>query len=500
MNNLTLKQKFRIGLILVVLVALNTLWGLRLMGKGAVFHYLERNHIENVMRIELNLRLAEAGGKVAENVRREEVIQLMKANIELEKRAVNEVFYVEQVIFRAMGFSDVFDAPTKGVALNEEMLVILAKVEGTGISPDAAASVRPQMNEILELSNVFVVLVKEAVVFIKNLVLAAAILGLAAMVGMFVILLRSTLPPLNDALRFAQRVTSGDLSGEATILANDEFGDLSRALGEMNDSLAGIVGEVRNSTLAMATGIQEVAAGNADLSHRTESQSNSLAQASSSMHELTATVRHNADSAQEANQMVMATAQIAARGGEVVSKVIATMGEINESSKRISDIIGVIDGIAFQTNILALNAAVEAARAGEQGRGFAVVASEVRTLAQRSASAAKEIKQLITKSGERVEAGSRLVNEAGDTMKEISISVQGVTHLIGIITAASREQTQGIEQISHTVSQLDDVTKQNAAMVEESAVVAEGLEEQSEILKKSVSVFKLKENRSLRLH
>ena len=491
MNNFTLKQKFKIGLILVVVVALNTLWGFRLMGKGALFHYLERNHMENVLHIDMAFRLAEIGGKPAEEVSKQEVIKTIDANIEIEGHADSEVFEVEQLIFRALGFADVFNNPRAAGVHHKKIRDVLMQTSGNSISPQMAASLRPEMQQIFILSTKFSILVKEAVVFIKNLVLVAAIIGLALVVGIFIVLQRSTLGPLQDALSFAKRVASGDLTGKARIITNDEFGVLSRALQEMNDNLSSIVGEVRNGTYAIATGIKEVAAGNADLSHRTESQSNSLAQASSSMHELTATVRHNADSAQEANQMVLATAQIAARGGQVVSNVIATMGEINESSKRISDIIGVIDGIAFQTNILALNAAVEAARAGELGRGFAVVASEVRNLAQRSTSAAREIKELITKSGERVKTGSRLVNEAGDNMVEISNSVQGVTNLISVITTASREQSLGIEQMNQTVTQLDDVTKQNAAMVEESAAIAEDLEEQSNLLAKSVSVFKL---------
>lgn len=492
MNDWTLKKKFNIGMVVVILVALNTLWGLRLMGKGALFHYLERNHIENVLHIDMALRLAEIGGKPAEEVSKQAVIKIIDDNIELEGHADSEVFYIEQMIFRALGFANVFDNPKAAAVLHTKIRDILSKTEGNSISQQTASSLRPDMQEIFVLSTKFSILVKEAVVFIKNLVLGTAIVGLSIVIGIFVLLWRSTLLPLNESLSFAKKVAAGDLTGDAIIHANDEFGTLSRALGEMNDNLASIVGEVRQGTVAMANGIREVADGNANLSHRTESQSHSLAQASSSMFALTEMVRNNADSAQEANQMVLTTADIAARGGKVMSNVIATMDEITDSSKRISDIIGVIDGIAFQTNILALNAAVEAARAGEQGRGFAVVASEVRTLAQRSASAAKEIKELITKSGERVEAGSRLVVQAGNSMKEISNSVQGVTSLMGIITTASRNQSQGIAQMNQTVSQLDDVTKQNAAMVEEAAAVAEDLEQQSAILSKSVSIFKLK--------
>ncbi len=304
-------------------------------------------------------------------------------------------------------------------------------------------------------------------------------------------LIHSIEQPLAQAQTLAQRIAAGDLSAQESVARGDEFGDLLRALYAMSESLGRMVHQVRQSTDSIATASAEIAQGNHDLSARTEQASSNLQQTAAAMEQFTSTIRQSAQSAQQASSLANGAASVARKGGDVVSQVVSTMEEIQHSSSKIADIIGVIDGIAFQTNILALNAAVEAARAGEQGRGFAVVASEVRSLAGRSAEAAKEIKQLIGVSVEKVEAGSGLVQQAGSTMQEIVQSVQRVTDMIGEITAASTEQSSGIAQVNQAVGHLDQMTQQNAALVEESTAAAQSLREQAEQLAQAVSQFKV---------
>jgi methyl-accepting chemotaxis protein len=326
------------------------------------------------------------------------------------------------------------------------------------------------------------------------LVLAAVALLLGALFAWRLTL--GIVRPLGHAVTVAETVAAGDLSAQIVVESRDESGQLMHALREMNASLAKVVGEVRMGTDTIATASSQIASGNQDLSSRTEQQASSLEETAASMEELTSTVKQNADNARQANQLAVSASEVAVKGGSVVSQVVDTMGSINASSKKIVDIIGVIDGIAFQTNILALNAAVEAARAGEQGRGFAVVASEVRSLAQRSAAAAKEIKTLIGDSVEKVEEGSKQVAEAGRTMEEIVSSVRRVTDIMGEITAASQEQTSGIEQINQAISQMDQATQQNAALVEEASAAAQSMQEQAGSLSQVVGVFRLDGSRA----
>ena len=328
---------------------------------------------------------------------------------------------------------------------------------------------------------------------IASILMALLVLGIVAGAAG---LIRSIRAPLVAANKLAARIAKGDLSMTIDTSRGDEFGDLMKSLASMNESLGHMVNQVRHSTDSIATASAEIATGNNDLAHRTEQTSSNLQSTASSMGHLTQTVQVSADNARQASTLAANASSVAERGGAVVRQVVSTMEDINVSSRKIADIIGVIDGIAFQTNILALNAAVEAARAGEQGRGFAVVASEVRSLAQRSAEAAKEIKMLINTSVDKVASGTQLVSDAGVTMNDIVLSVRKVADVIGEITAASGEQSSGISDINRAIGSLDQMTQQNAALVEQSAAAAESLRDQADQLARAVAVFKT-DNRTL---
>jgi methyl-accepting chemotaxis protein len=328
-----------------------------------------------------------------------------------------------------------------------------------------------------------------ATLIIVLVVLVVLTIVLVLLVSYFTI--RSISAPLSRALALANQVAAGDLTAQIEVNSSDEFGKLLGALKAMNENLTRMVQDIRGGAESIRTAAEEVASGNANLSQRTEEQASTLEETASSMEELTAAVRENTQGANNANALANEANQVAAQGGTVVGAVVTTMNEIQESSKKIGDIIGVIDSIAFQTNILALNAAVEAARAGEQGRGFAVVATEVRALAQRSADAAKEIKILIGNSVQKVETGTRQVEDAGKTMSEIVASVEKVTAIINQISSASREQSSGIEQVNQAIGQMDQVVQQNAAVVEQAAAAAESMQANAQLLYQAVSVFKL---------
>ena len=328
----------------------------------------------------------------------------------------------------------------------------------------------------------------------ENAMLVATVIIILVGLGLIYVIPRSVILPVQEAVALAHSIADGDLTHSVKIHGKDELSDLLGNLDAMQSRLAVVVANVRQGSDAVATSSSEIAQGNHDLSARTESQASALEQTAASMEELSATVKQNADSARQANQLAMNASTVAVRGGDVVTQVVDTMKGINEASRKISDIISVIDGIAFQTNILALNAAVEAARAGDQGRGFAVVASEVRSLAGRSAEAAKEIKSLINASVERVEHGTVLVDQAGSTMTEVVDAIRRVTDIMGEISAASNEQSLGVSQVGEAVTQMDQVTQQNAALVEQMAAAASGLKAQAQDLVQVVAVFKLAGN------
>jgi methyl-accepting chemotaxis protein len=359
----------------------------------------------------------------------------------------------------------------------------------------AKARIMKPVNEFLELLDTrtaaAVADAEDASRHANTLAIVMLAFSLIAAAAGLLLIHRSISRQIAHSVQAAERIAAGDLSVELNVNRNDEIGRLMKAVNGIAQGLAGMIGNVRQGIETIATASSEITSGNRDLSARTEQQAGSLEQTASSMEELTTTVKQNADNARQANQLAASASSVAVKGGTVVSQVVETMGSINASSKKIVDIISVIDGIAFQTNILALNAAVEAARAGEQGRGFAVVANEVRNLAQRSAAAAKEIKALIDDSVEKVDAGSKLVGEAGSTMDEIVESVKRVTDIMAEIMAASQEQSSGIEQVNQAIGQMDQSTQQNAALVEQAAAAAESLQEQADQLAQAVSVFRL---------
>jgi methyl-accepting chemotaxis protein len=452
-------------------------------------------------QINLNrtLAIAQTGGDAALVQHFEPLMKATSAQISGIQKALEAQLASEQgkALFAAVG------ARRKAyIGVREE---IFAMFKGGEVAATASATQRrlvPAANDYVAAIEAFhqheVQRVEERSAVMRARIrhaelLLAALAGCGLLVGALMawLMARSITLPLRSVVAATHAVASGDLSQTVPVAGRDEVGEVLQSIARMQQSLRSMVGEVRSSTDSISTASSEIASGNADLSSRTEQAASNLQQTASSMEQLTGTVKQSADAARTANQLASSAAAVAAKGGAVVSQVVATMNEINASSKKIADIIGTIDGIAFQTNILALNAAVEAARAGEQGRGFAVVAAEVRSLAQRSAAAAKEIKGLIGSSVEKVASGSRLVDDAGATMSEIVASVQRVSDIIGEITAAASEQSDGIGQVNSAVTQLDQMTQQNAALVEESAAAAESLKEQATRLAQVVAAFRL---------
>jgi methyl-accepting chemotaxis protein len=434
------------------------------------------------------------------------VDELFKAQIPAASARITEI----QKQVEASGLDDQEKALVARIGDERKVaLVSLAKVrefKGAGDQPAAAAEVKanlqPGVDKYVKSLQEFSDLQKNRYTTLNDSFQVERVAnnwltrGLVAtllllLVAGTAVLIRQIRQPLKDAIALAEKIAAGDLSVKVPVDRGDEFGEMMRALAHMQDQLMHLVADVRYGTDSIATASEEIATGNQDLANRTEQTASNLEKTASSMEQLTATVKQSAESARQANQLAGSAAQVAQRGGAVVSQVVSTMDDINASSRKISDIISVIDGIAFQTNILALNAAVEAARAGEQGRGFAVVASEVRSLAGRSADAAKEIKTLINTSVAKVDGGAALVAQAGQTMTEIVSSVQRVTDIMGEITAAASEQSDGIAEVNRAVGQLDQMTQQNAALVEQSAAAASSMKDQAHRLAQVVASFKL---------
>jgi methyl-accepting chemotaxis protein len=479
------------GLATVVVVSLLVMLGARLMGKGARFHYLERQHLAHVMGLAHSLEQVADGSPRAASVTREGLQQDIAKAREIASQVDVELLKIEQLAFGWIGYGGVIDLPHKDVDDLNRMAKLIEAEPGSGVTPALAAKLDPDMRTVLNNSDRFGPLVADAVGFVKAAVLVINLLGIALLVSSLLLIRQATLGPLQQALDAANRIAQGDLSGHLQTQSHDEVGKLLGALEDMKNSLARVVGDVRQRSQAVAARMVDVTTESGDLSARTERQASSLQETAATMEEITATVKQSTQSVHEAHRLAQGASQVAGQGGAAVSQVVSSMGAILSSSKKIADITSMINGIAFQTNILALNAAVESARAGEHGRGFAVVAAEVRTLAQRSAAAAKDIDALIRDSVEKVEAGSRQVTQAGQTIDEVVSSVNRLNGIIAEVATAFAEQETGIAQIDRSITDLDQMTQQNAALVVNSVATAQAVRAESEGLVQTVAQFKL---------
>jgi methyl-accepting chemotaxis protein-1 (serine sensor receptor) len=515
MANLTVRTKLSLAftclsvvVVLISLLAIKTLGDANAHFENYVHGIGARADTAHLIREAVDLRAIAARNLVL--VANEQDIAIEKASVLAAHADVGKHLAALTKLSNQEGVSDKARQLIAEVGRVESLYgpVALWIVE-LALKKDTAAAIakmndecRPLLAALIKASNAYSEYTTQSIVGLiaqaeanyqsqRNLLIAACLVVVAAAAVAGVLITRSITRPINDAVQMAESVANGDLTSSIVVQRQDEIGRLLVAMRTMQAGLVQVVSGVREGSHGVAIASAEIAQGNHDLSARTEQQASALEQTAASMEELSSTVQQNADNARKANQLAMNASTVAVRGGQVVGQVVQTMKGINESSRRIADIIGVIDGIAFQTNILALNAAVEAARAGDQGRGFAVVASEVRSLAGRSAEAAKEIKSLISASVERVAHGTTQVNDAGATMDEVVASIQRVTDIMGEISAASGEQASGVAQVGEAITHMDNATQQNAALVEEMAAAASSLKNQADDLVRGVAVFKV---------
>jgi len=491
MNSFTLRQKFNVGLVAVAVVALVLMLGLRLLGKTARFHYLEREHLALVMRVQHDLELVDDGGRRASQVSRRDMLDAVDKARSIAGCVPVELFPVEVAAFKLFGFAPVVELPGQSQAHLARVRAALSADPAPTVSAALAARIREDITWSRQAGDRFGPLVEGATRFVTVTVLLLNLLGIAAVLAVFALIRRSTLGPLQQALRASERIAQGDLSGPALPRSGDEVGQLNAAIDAMKLGLARVVGEVRERSDAVATSVEEVAQGSQDLSSRTENQAATLQQTVASLTAIGESVRHINAQVREADRQAGQAGQVAGEGGRAVAQVVARMDEILAASRRIADINGVVNGIAFQTNILALNAAVEAARAGEHGRGFAVVAGEVRSLASRSAEAAREIASLIGDTTATVEQGADEVGQAGRTIEQVVQAAQGVSQLVTGVAGELSAQEQSLGQIDQAMQQLDASTQQNAAMAEQASAAADSVRAQTGQLVQTVGRFRL---------
>ncbi len=492
MRTSLLREKFRISFIAVTLVALALMLSVRMLGKTARFHYIEREHLALVLDLQRSADHVQFGqsGKDEMTTRKRMLETLAKMRV-LHGCVPEELTAVEVMAFRWLGFTELVEIPGASMAYADRMMAVLKERSELAVSRDEVSRMAADMNWLISTGHRFGPLVSDATGFVKKLVLAVNLSGIVVVLCLVTVIRRATLAPLERARGAAQRIAGGDLAGPALPVSNDEVGHLNSAIDQIKDYLCGVVGDVRERSVAMAYSMDEVAGGSSDLSKRTEQQAATLQQTSVNVGQMSQSVRHIGQQLRQADLQAGQARQVAGAGGEAVAQVVVRMDEIMAASRRIADINDVVNGIAFQTNILALNAAVEAARAGEQGRGFAVVASEVRSLAKRCGDAAREIAGLIGDTTSRVEEGASDVAKAGKTIDEAVQAVDQVTQLVASVSRELTQQETELSQINDAMGNLDSGTQQNAAMAEQSMAAAEAVRAQARQLVQTVDRFAL---------
>jgi len=487
----TLRKKFAVGFAAVCVVVVTSGLTIRLLGKAALFHHLERDHLAEVMQCVRALDLVADGGKSAASIDKAEFAKHVREARSLAQQADSTLFGVEQAAFELIGFGKVLQLPRDVVVATGRIDTILSGDAATVLNPALAERIRADLDVMKSASDQFGPLVAQAVAFIRATAIVLNVLALSGLLAIFHLLRAASLAPLQRVAQAAERIAQGDLSGPSLPQTGDEVGQLARAMDTMRANLQALVAEVRDRTGSVDSAVGEVSQGSTDLTQRTEQQAAELQQTAAGVSELSSALQASSGRVQQAEGVANEARTMAAEGGTAVQRVVERMDEILAASRKIADINGVIDGIAFQTNILALNAAVEAARAGEQGRGFAVVAAEVRSLAQRSAAAAKEIATLIGDTVAKVESGAAEVEVAGARIKRAVSTVEQVAALTTDIARDLNAQQGSIVQIDSSMRNLDDSTQQNAALAEQSAAAAESVRSQSKSLVEAVDRFQL---------